>query len=93
MGMTTLTGTLTCATPAEAELVQTYLPEHIRLSRAESGCLKFEVTPSNEFMVWTLDEAFVDADAFKAHQTRTESTIWAEQTAHIARNFKRIDHA
>jgi quinol monooxygenase YgiN len=91
--MTTLTGTLTCRDAGEAALVQEHLPEHIRLSRAEPGCIKFNVERSVDPMVWTLDEGFVDAEAFKAHQTRTAASVWAEKTAHIARDFKRVDHA
>jgi putative acetyltransferase len=92
MGMTTLTGTLTCTTQAEVEVVQKYLPDHIRLSRAEPGCLKFEVTQGADPMVWHLDEAFKDADAFAAHQARAKTTIWAEKTATLIRDFKRVDH-
>ena len=92
MGMTTLTGTLTCKSEADLEMVKTYLPEHIRLSRAEPGCLKFEVTQGEDPMVWHLDEAFKDAKAFEAHQTRTKATIWAEKSAHLARDFQRVDH-
>ncbi|MGO4907875.1 putative quinol monooxygenase [Pseudorhodobacter sp. W20_MBD10_FR17] len=91
MGITTLTGTLTCQTQGEVEMVQAYLPEHIRLSRAEVGCLKFNVTQTEDPMVWHLDEAFVDAQAFAAHQTRSKATIWAEKTAHLARDFRRVD--
>jgi len=89
--MTTLTGTLTCTSEAEADLVRTYLPEHIRLSRAEPGCVKFEVTTGENPLVWHLDEAFVDAAAFAAHQTRTKATIWPDKTAGLIRDFKRID--
>lgn len=91
MGMTTLTGTLTCTTQAEAEVVRTYLPEHIRLSRAEPGCVKFDVTVGDTPMVWHLDEAFIDAAAFAAHQDRTKTTIWAKKTANLIRDFKRVD--
>jgi len=91
MGMTTLTGTLTCTTDAEAELVRAHLPEHIRLSRAEPGCIKFNVSQGDTPLVWHLDEAFVDAAAFDAHQTRTKATIWAEKTANLGRDFTRVD--
>ena len=37
--MIIVAGTLTCSSPEEAAIVRTYLPEHIRLSRAEPGCL------------------------------------------------------
>ncbi len=92
MGMTTLTGTLTCRTEAEADLVRTHLPEHVRLTRAEPGCLKFEVSQGDDPLVWHLDEAFVDADAFAAHQARAKNTIWAEKTKDLIRDFKRVDH-
>lgn len=92
MGMTTLTGTLTCENAADLDIVQTYLPDHIRLSRAEPGCVKFDVTQGENPLVWHLDEAFIDAEAFAAHQTRTKATIWAEKTAGLIRDFKRIDH-
>ncbi|KFE35387.1 putative quinol monooxygenase [Thioclava atlantica] len=39
----TLTGRLICATEEEAAIVRAHLPEHIRLTRAEPGCERFEV--------------------------------------------------
>jgi quinol monooxygenase YgiN len=92
MGMTSLSGTLTCRTEVEADMVRAYLPEHVRLSHAEPGCVKFEVTQRENPLVWHLDEAFIDAEAFAAHQIRTKATIWAEKTAGLIRDFNRIDH-
>lgn len=92
MGMTTLTGTLTCSTQADLEMVQQYLPEHIRLSQAEPGCVRFDVVQGDDPMVWHLDEAFVDAEAFASHQKRTSMTIWAVKSAGLARDFTRQDH-
>lgn len=91
MGMTTLTGTLTCKTQDEVDMVKAYLPDHIRLSRAEPGCLKFDVTQGENPLVWHLDEAFIDTQAFAAHQARTKATIWAEKSAGLLRDFKRVD--
>ncbi|WP_368487296.1 putative quinol monooxygenase [Celeribacter sp. HF31] len=84
-----LTGTMTCA-PDEVDHVLALLPEHIRLSRAEPGCLQFdlwqdEVRPT-EFHV---TEVFRDARAFDAHQDRTQSSDWWRVTHHMARNFKK----
>lgn len=84
-----LTGTMTCA-PDEVDHVLALLPEHIRLSRAEPGCLQFdlwqdEVRPT-EFHV---TEVFRDARAFEAHQDRTQSSDWWRVTHHMARNFKK----
>ena len=73
-------------------MVRDYLPDHIRLSRAEPGCLKFEVSQGDDPLVWHLEEAFFDATAFAAHQARTAATIWATKTANLIRDFKRIDH-
>lgn len=89
--MITVTGTLTCATEAEADIVRAYLPEHIRLSRAEPGCLTFNVLPTDDPLVWQLDETFTNHEAFEAHQARTRTSDWFRATAHIARHFKVSD--
>lgn len=87
MGVT-LTGTLTCATDAEAARVRAALPEHIRLTRAETGCISFEVVQTDDPMVWAVAERFADAAAFQAHQSRAAASDWARQTAGIARDYK-----
>lgn len=84
-----LTGTMTCAAH-EVDHVLALLPEHIRLSRAEPGCLQFdlwqdEVRPT-EFHV---TEVFRDARAFEAHQDRTRNSDWFRVTGHMARDFKK----
>lgn len=84
----TVSGHIICAIPAEAERVQAHLPRHIELTRAEPGCIRFNVTPTADPLVWHLDEEFTDAAAFKAHQDRMATTIWAEQTRGIKRDFK-----
>jgi len=68
------------------------LPAHIVATHAEAGCISFEVMPcdrvSGRFLV---SEVFTNQAAFDAHQTRTKASIWAEKSAHIARDFKRVD--
>ena len=86
-GSITVTGTLTCSTADEAALVAAMLPEHIRLSRAEPGCLTFNVTRTDDPLVWRLDESFVDRAAFEAHQTRTRASAWFGATAGLLRAF------
>lgn len=86
--MIRVTGTLTCATADEAELVRANLPEHIRLSRAEPGCLTFNVEPTDDPLVWRLDESFADKAAFKAHGDRMRSSAWFTVTQRLARNFE-----
>jgi quinol monooxygenase YgiN len=83
-----VTGTLTCATEAEADIVRRHLPTHIDLSRAEPGCLTFNVDPTEDLLVWRLDESFRDRAAFEAHQARTRASEWFAATAGLARDFK-----
>lgn len=83
----TLTGTLTCTTREEADRVAAALDTHIALTRAEVGCISFEVTQTDDPMVWSVSERFVDAAAFEAHQTRAGASDWARQTAGITRNY------
>lgn len=83
-----LTGRLICANEAQAEIVRTYLPEHIRRTRAEPGCEFFEVNPSGDPLVWVLSERFTDRVAFEAHQARTKASDWGRATTGIARDFQ-----
>ena len=82
-----VTGTLTCSTAEQADTVRSHLPDHIRLSRAEPGCLTFNVDPTDNPLVWRLDESFVDRAAFEAHQTRTRASAWFKATADLTRDF------
>lgn len=86
-----LTGTLTCATPDDLIIVQTYLPDHIRLSRAEAGCVSFTVIQSADPMVWLLDETYVDSAAFEAHQNRNRASVWWQMSQGLVRDFKLSD--
>ncbi len=83
----TLNGTLRCENEAQAARVRAALPEHIRLTRAEPGCISFDVTQSGDPMVWNVSESFVDAVAFEAHQTRAAASVWASETKGIDRDY------
>lgn len=86
--MITLTGRLICATEAEAERVRSNLPRHIRLTQAEPGCVAFDAVPTDDPLIWQVDEAFTDRAAFEAHQARTKASDWARETAGIKRDFQ-----
>ena len=86
--MIRLTGTLTCITPDDLKIVETYLPEHTRLSRAEPGCLTFNVTQTANPLVWQLDETYTDRAAFEAHQTRNRASVWWEKSQNLRRDFQ-----
>ncbi|XQW88447.1 putative quinol monooxygenase [Aeromonas veronii] len=59
--------------------VKDELDNHIQLTRAESGCLIFEVTQDLlnpcRFDVY---EEFVDEAAFQVHQARVKSSRWGK---------------
>lgn len=86
-GTVTLTGHIDV--PAERiDSVQTALPTHIELSLAEPGCLSFDVSPCpNVEGRYLVAEAFVDQQAFDAHQTRTKASDWAMVTDGIPREY------
>lgn len=84
----TLNGTLTCISHEEVSRVSAGVAAHIALTRAEAGCVSFEVAQSDDPMIWTVSERFTDAAAFKAHQTRTARSDWAQLTQGITRDYK-----
>ena len=86
-----LTGTLTCATQDDAALVTRLLPEHMRLTLAEPGCLSFTVLPMNDGLTWAVDETFADGLAFDAHQARTVASDWGRATAHVLRSYQIVE--
>jgi quinol monooxygenase YgiN len=90
VGNVRLTGSFRCATLEDSALVKRLLPEHIRLTLAEAGCLSFTVLPQADGLTWAVDETFADRAAFTAHQQRTAASDWGRATPHIPRSF-RID--
>ncbi len=64
------------------------LPQHIALTRAESGCISFEVTPCNSVKGrFIVDEHFVNQEAFEAHQTRNRASEWYQVSQGIPREY------
>ena len=59
---------------------------HIRLTRAEPGCLTFDVTETAPG-VFTVCETFIDRAAFDAHEARTRASQWWQATGHMTRDF------
>ena len=86
--MIRLRGHLICMTDAEAQVVRAHLAEHIRLSRAEPGCLSFDVTQADDPLIWDVNESFRTRADFDAHQTRTRDSLWFAATRHILRDFR-----
>ncbi|MGR3757652.1 MAG: putative quinol monooxygenase, partial [Tranquillimonas sp.] len=78
-----LTGRLTCANMAEADIPRAHLPGHVRLTRAEPGCVAVEVRRIGETPIWAVAEEFRDPEAFRQHQARTRASAWGRATAGI----------
>lgn len=81
-----LTGRLVCRDMAEMLAVLDHAQAHIDASRAEPGCLQFDLTQTDDPLVFAVAERFADADAYAAHQTRTRGSAWWSATADIARD-------
>ncbi|MAN55379.1 MAG: GNAT family N-acetyltransferase [Paracoccus sp. (in: a-proteobacteria)] len=87
--MIALTGRLICADPAQLMTALTLLPDHVDQSRAEPGCLRFDLRQDEDPLVWHLSELFTDGEAFAAHQQRTKASAWGRDSRDIARDFHR----
>lgn len=86
--MIRLKGHLICTTPEELAIVTEHVGEHIRLTHLEPGCLSFEVTQTDDPMVWEVMETFRTRADFDAHQVRTKASEWFRQSQHIPRAFR-----
>jgi quinol monooxygenase YgiN len=85
----TLAGFLVCRSLEEADRAALLLPEHIRLTRAEPGCLRFDVIRSMaDPLRFAVFETFADRAAFDLHQTRTRASPWWQASRHIPRDYK-----
>lgn len=86
--MIRLRGQMICATEAEAQAVKTHAPAHIAATRAEAGCLLFDITPADDPLIFEVMEAFRTRADFDAHQARTRASDWFAATRHILRDFR-----
>lgn len=87
MNNTVLTGQLICKGEEQLAAVVENLPRHLELTRAEPGCVSFEVMQTLDPMVWDVSERFEDASSFELHQARVRSSEWGHATAGIKRNY------
>ncbi|WP_332305270.1 putative quinol monooxygenase [Rhizobium sp. GR12] len=87
MGAVSLSGFLRCASAADVQLVEAHLPDHLRLTRAEPGCISFDVSQTDDPLIWRVEELFMDRAAFDFHQQRTRSSEWFAATSAIPRDY------
>ncbi|MDJ1115492.1 putative quinol monooxygenase [Microbacterium dauci] len=88
IGGVRLSGRMICRNDDEAAAIRAHLDGHIAATRAEPGCLLFEVTPIGGGRIWSVEEIFVDADSFRAHQARTAASEWGRATVGIERAYR-----
>ncbi|HBV75772.1 MULTISPECIES: putative quinol monooxygenase [Vibrio] len=71
--------------------VKNELVNHKRLTKAEPGCLTFEVSQCkiipNKFNVY---EEFADKNSFESHQIRVKASSWGKITTHVKRYYEII---
>jgi len=82
-----LSGLLVCENEEQAAVITAELGPHVTSTRAEPGCLSFEVTPTEDPLVWRVEERFADAAALQAHQARTAASDWGRATDGIERRY------
>ena len=84
----TVTGRLICPSPEARDALVPAVDEHVRLTRAEPGCLSFDIRPDpDDASAFLVDEAFSDRPAFDAHQARMQATGWPALTADVTRDL------
>lgn len=74
---------------SDLDRVQAELPNHIALTRRESGCLVFNVNQDqdnkNRFNVY---EEFKDRESFDNHEVRAADSKWATITKNVQRFYE-----
>lgn len=62
--------------------------EHIALTRAEPGCIEFNIKPDAPgSCTFLISERFISRAAFESHTVRTRSSEWWGKTQHIPREI------
>lgn len=90
--MVGLTGHLFCADAEQVMTALSLLPDHVRLSRDEPGCLHFDLRQDKDDpAIWRLSELFVDVHALDAHAARTRDSVWGREGGVIGRDIHQHD--
>ena len=75
--------------PLEAvDAVSEALKEHVRLTKAEEGCEKFDVSLSTDKQGrFNVSEVFASKQSFEAHQERVKNSDWGKVTQGYPRHY------
>lgn len=72
----------------QLEKVIAALSMHIELTRAEEGCLIFDVSQDDRCPTrFSVYEEFIDHDAFELHQHRVKNSDWGMLTRDVKRHY------
>lgn len=86
-GNVRLTGTIVIP-ENQHDLLVPLLEQHIALTRAEAGCLHFDVTQDTQNPeIFHVRELFTDAAAFAAHQENGATRPWGPASKDLIRDF------
>lgn len=86
--MVKLCGQLICVSEQELNIVIKYLPEYIKLTRQEQGCVSFEVKQSQNLLIWDVYEVFENRQSFENHQHKISGSVRGIKTQHIQRLYE-----
>ena len=88
MARITLTGHI-LVPPPDLDAIIAELPNDIRLTQAEPGCLSFTVTQSTtDPHRFGVEEQFESRDALEGHQARFASSHWGSITLRVERHYQ-----
>lgn len=72
----------------DLEAVRAALPAHIAATRAEPGCIIFEVSEDpHDPCRFRVYEEFDSMASFDEHQRRAAASDWSEVTRNVVRNY------
>ena len=86
-GKVIVRGTIRCQ-PDEVDALLRALADHVALSRAEPGCVQFDIVQSaHDPCCFGVTEEFIDRTAFEAHTARTRASSWWAASQHFTRDI------
>ena len=79
-----------CVPEQQLRAVNTALEAHTRLTRAEPGCIVFDVTQrTDDPLIFDVYEEFKNQAAFESHQSRVAASAWSEVTKEVERHYRK----
>ncbi len=76
---------------AEQTRLQPLLDAHIAATKAEPGCLFFEVTQdAKDPTLFRVSERFIEQAAYDFHQQRGANSPWGKSSRHLQRKFNKL---